>query len=223
METLQELGLGTVAGAVPAVGADAPVRTWLDATSWVDVARCWLPDADEACDGLLRTADWQQGRLWRYDHWHLENRYVASGVAMFAAVPALAEATRALRRRYRVPLDGPTLSLYPHGGSALGAHRDRELRYLDDTVVALLSLGARRSFVLRRRTARASTPAFDVAPGPGDLIVLGGRAQADWLHGVPPMPSVRAPRISAQWRWTSRRGRPERGASYRAPRFYGRG
>jgi hypothetical protein len=30
-------------------------------------------------------------------------------------------------------------------------------------------------------------------------------------------------RISLQWRWTSRQGRPERGAGSRAPRRYGHG
>jgi hypothetical protein len=52
--------------------------------------------------------------------------------------------------------------------------------------------------------------------------VMGGRCQADWEHSVPKVSSPVAPRVSLQWRWTSRRGRPERGPGYRAPRTYGR-
>ncbi|MHB1912570.1 MAG: alpha-ketoglutarate-dependent dioxygenase AlkB, partial [Acidimicrobiales bacterium] len=64
----------------------------------------------------------------------------------------------------------------------------------------------------------------DLAPGPGDLIVMGGRCQADWEHSVAYQPGrALGPRISIQWRHARRRGKPFIGASYRAPRFYGRG
>ena len=80
----------------------------------------------------------------------------------------------------------------------------------------MLTLGAQRPWELR--PARGGAPAVDVAPGSGDLLVLGGRAQADWLHGVPPVPGLREGRISVPWRWTSHGGRPERGGGSRAPR-----
>jgi hypothetical protein len=60
----------------------------------------------------------------------------------------------------------------------------------------------------------------DLAPSSGDLLVLGGRTQADWLHGVPPQPGLREGRISVQWRWTSGDGPPEHGPGYRAPRHF---
>ena len=45
---------------------------------------------------------------------------------------------------------------------------------------------------------------------------------ADWEHSVPPIRRHVDGRISVQWRWTSKQGRPEIGASYRAPRHYSR-
>jgi len=64
---------------------------------------------------------------------------------------------------------------------------------------------------------------IDLAPGSGDLIVLGGRCQANWLHAVPKVPGpLPAGRISAQWRWTSRTGRQERTAGYGAPLNFSR-
>jgi hypothetical protein len=51
--------------------------------------------------------------------------------------------------------------------------------------------------------------------------VMGGRTQADWEHSVAyrGRRPVR-PRISIQWRYAHRRGRPFMGASYRAPLTY---
>jgi hypothetical protein len=52
-----------------------------------------------------------------------------------------------------------------------------------------------------------------VMPGEGDLLVMGGAAQRDWLHGIPAADTDRA-RISLTWRWTSKRGRPDTNPAY---------
>jgi hypothetical protein len=52
---------------------------------------------------------------------------------------------------------------------------------------------------------------------------MGGRTQADWEHSVPYLPGrPTATRISIQWRFARRTGRPFQGGSYRAPLTYGR-
>ena len=58
-------------------------------------------------------------------------------------------------------------------------------------------------------------PPLDLAPASGDLLVMGGRTQQDWLHAVPKSPTAMRDRVSVQWRWTSTRGRPDT-----APSFY---
>jgi alkylated DNA repair dioxygenase AlkB len=96
-------------------------------------------------------------------------------------------------------------------------------------VIAILSLGERRPWLLRPRSSRHDDSpghgaTHDLAPGSGDLMVMGGRCQADWEHSVPYLPArPLSPRISIQWRFAHRRGRPFMGASYRAPLTYGRG
>jgi hypothetical protein len=53
--------------------------------------------------------------------------------------------------------------------------------------------------------------------------VMGGATQAGWEHSVPYLRGRQVPdRVSVQWRWTSKTGRPVVGASYRAPRTYSR-
>jgi alkylated DNA repair dioxygenase AlkB len=145
--------------------------------------------------------------------------------------PPLAEAYRRLRRAYGVEFDGFGMSLYRDGNDAVAPHRDREMRWLDDTIIAILTLGARRPFLVKSRHLPAgrrllndpyAASGRDLSPAGGDLLVLGGRAQADWLHGVPRVAGHVEPRISVQWRWTSRTGRPEQGPGYGAARHFSR-
>jgi len=208
----------------------APERLQLDAGSWVDIWRGWLDDGGTTYAELARTLPWAESRLWRYDHYVIEPRLGAS--VRPGAHPVLQEASLLLRATYGVDFMGPALAYYRDGRDALGAHRDRELRYTSETLVAILTFGSRRPWQLTPLASTAGGPrtrirgdqpgVIDLQPADGDLFVLGGRAQADWLHGVPPAAGLHAGRISAQWRWTSRTGPPERGPSYRAPRNYSR-
>jgi alkylated DNA repair dioxygenase AlkB len=193
-------------------------RRPLDATSWVDLGRGWLRDPGEVYADLTASAPWQQNQVWRYDHHWSEPRL--SAWLSPAAHPALTEAHRRLRAHYGVDLTGVSLNWYRDGRDAMASHRDSDLRWCDDTVIAILTLGAPRPWVL---TPRSGGDPVDVRPGPGDLLVMGGRAQRDWLHGVPRVPGLHEGRISVQWRWTSRQGRPEVGGSSNAPRRYGGG
>ena len=210
---------------------DAPAveRLQLDPASWVDVARGFLPDGDAVHDELAATVAWEQGRVFRYERWIDEPR-VSSWQAGEQRHPALAAAEEWLRRRYRVSFDGVALARYRDERDSVAFHRDRELRWLDDTVIGVLTLGARRPWLMKplgrsgqRRDADDDLAgAIDLAPGSGDLFVMGGRCQADWLHAVPKMRGRVRSRISAQWRWTARRGERDRNPSYFAPRHFSR-
>jgi alkylated DNA repair dioxygenase AlkB len=204
-------------------------RVWLDEHSWVDVARGWLADADDVFTAVMERANWFQGRVFRYERYVDEPRLSASSKTGLADLhPAVVEAHRAVRRTYGVEFAPPALALYRDGRDSVAFHCDRELRWLDDTVIAVLTLGAARPWLLRPRGRRHDHDApnggatHDVHPASGDLLVMGGRCQADWHHAVPKVTAAVGPRISLQWRWTSRRGRPEIGPNYRAPRTFSR-
>jgi len=49
---------------------------------------------------------------------------------------------------------------------------------------------------------------------------MGGACLVGWEHWVPQVPEPVGGRLSVQWRWTSRTGRPVEGASFSAPRTY---
>jgi alkylated DNA repair dioxygenase AlkB len=205
-------------------------RVQLGDGSWVDVVRGWLAaaEADALYAALVDGVAWRQGRVWRYERWVDEPRLGAWwGVDRPSPDPALPALQRAIQSHYGVRFDGAALAWYRNGRDSVAFHRDRELRWLDDTVIAVLTLGQPRPWLLRPRASRydhdapARGATHDLLPASGDLLVMGGRCQADWEHSVPKVASLAASgRVSLQWRWTSRRGRPVVGANYRAPRTY---
>ncbi len=227
--SVETAGTGASGGSLIAPDATFE-RIRLDDCSWIDVVRSWMTGTDQLYAELARTLPWKQGSVWRYERYVTEPRLTA-WIARGRPVPhlALLDAYRALRRRYQVDFDGFGLSWYRDGNDSVGFHRDREMRWLDNTVIAILTTGVRRPFLVKsrhvpagRRILNDDSDARDLAPGSGDLLVLGGRCQADWLHAVPKVSGVVEGRISVQWRWTSRTGRPERGPGYGAPRTFSR-
>ncbi len=196
-------------------------RIELDDRSWVDLVEGFVRDPDAAFAEVFTTTPWSQTEVLRYDKYVPERR-LSAGLRAEAS-PLLRQSELHVSSAYRVPVSGVAAILYRDGGDFQGLHSDREMRWLDDTVIAIVVLGQRRPFVLRRRVplaevverVPAGADAGDVVltPGEGDLLVMGGRCQSDWLHGVPAA-DVANPRISLTWRWTSKRGRPDTNPGY---------
>jgi alkylated DNA repair dioxygenase AlkB len=135
----------------------------------------------------------------------------------------LVDAHRRLQHRYQATFDGFALSWYRDGNDSVALHRDDDLRWCENTVIPILTLGQRRPFLVRPRATKWETDGtIDLAPGSGDLLVMGGRCQMDWVHGVPKVDHPIGGRVSVQWRWTARTGRPEQGPGYGAPRYFSR-
>jgi len=196
------------------------VRHQLDVGSWVEMHEGFMRDAAGLYERLLRDVNWQATEVLRYDRYVPEKRL--SSALRADSVPALRQTEMHLTARYRVPWTGVAAILYRDGADFQGFHGDRELRWLDDTLIAIVVLGERRPFVLRSRAASdrydrrpAGELSDDVVltPGHGDMLVMGGASQRDWLHTVPAVPAA-TPRISLTWRWTSRRGRPDTNPTY---------
>lgn len=208
-----------LAGGEPRVDDTARFeRVQLDDTAWVDVARGWLRGPDTLFHHLVDTVAWHQGRRWMYERVVDDPRlsfWVPAGDPV--PHPALDEARATLERHYGVPFGSVGLNYYRDGSDSVAFHRDRELREVDDAIVAIVTLGSTRPFLVRPRGKGASR---DFAPGRGDLIVMGGSCQRNWEHGVPK--SKRGgPRLSMSWRWSGHSGavvdRPRDRGRQRAP------
>jgi alkylated DNA repair dioxygenase AlkB len=192
-------------------------RTHLDATSWVDYVPGFVRDPSTEFAAVHADAPWAQTEVLRYDKYVPEQR-LSAGLRPDAR-PLLRQTDLHLRSVYRQQFEGVAAILYRTGDDFQGLHSDRAMRWLDDTLIAIVVLGQRRPFVIRPRGSWTESLADRVPagqapddivllPGEGDLLVMGGRCQADWLHGIPAADTPN-PRISLTWRWTSRRGRPD--------------
>jgi alkylated DNA repair dioxygenase AlkB len=180
-------------------GSASTERITLDAHSWIDISREWFAGADELATRLIDCVPWRQGRRKMWDRVLDDPRltyWVRADDAPFD--PSLTVMQRALERTYRHPMRRPGFNFYRHGQDSVAWHADRELRELDDTIVAIVTLGTRRPFLVRPGGGGSS---IDLHPGSGDLIVMGGAAQRDWEHAVPKTARP-GPRVSVSWRWT---------------------
>lgn len=199
-------------------------RLWLDERSWVDVGRGWVENPEDVAAALAGNVEWQTSRLFKYDH-HVEERRLGSGwrPPQPAPHPVLAEIHRHLRHRYKAPFPGFSMIQYRDGRDGQAFHRDTDMRWLEDTIIVILTFGAQRPWLLRPLSAKhrdlpGKGATHDLSPAAGDILVMGGRCQTDWEHSVPYQPtSSLAPRFSLQWRHAERKGRPFAGGSYRAP------
>ena len=119
-----------------------------------------------------------------------------------AAAPGAGRRHRTLQHRYRARFDGFSMMQYRDGRDGQAFHRDTDMRWLDDTVIAILSLGARRPWLLRPRTNR-----YDHSAGKGATLrprpgvrrpARDGRSQPGRLGALGALPaagSVRYPHL----------------------------
>jgi alkylated DNA repair dioxygenase AlkB len=114
-----------------------------------------------------------------------------------ALEPAILEQMRVvLSDRYGVDFDSVGFNLYRDGNDSVAWHGDRIKKEIEQPVVALVSLGEPRRFLLRPKGGGKSTT-FHL--GRGDLLVTGGKTQRTWDHCVPKVAKA-GPRISLAFR-----------------------
>jgi alkylated DNA repair dioxygenase AlkB len=183
--------------------ADRVRRTPLDRGAWVDLGPGWLAGSGEVFSRLLETVPWRAEKRHMYDRvvdvprllcFYDEDAPLPD--------PVLTEALSALNQHYGAELGEPFrtagLCLYRDGRDSVAWHGDTTGRSSrEDTMVAILSLGAPRAFLLRPRGGGKSLR-YEI--GHGDLLVMGGSCQRTWEHAVPKTAQAVGPRISVQFR-----------------------
>jgi alkylated DNA repair dioxygenase AlkB len=178
-------------------------RTTLAGGAWIDVRRGWFSGADALFERLIDAVPWRAERRHMYDRVVDVPRLVS----FFAEEeslpdPALDEIKRALDEHYGRHLGEPFrtcgLCLYRDGSDSVAWHGDTTGRSsTQDTMVAIVSLGAPRALLLR---PRGGGKALRHELGHGDLLVMGGSCQRTWEHSIPKTARAVGPRISVQFR-----------------------
>lgn len=174
----------------------APERCQLDDRSWVDQQPGWVADATAAFEDVLASTTWRQGTRILFDKEVVEPR-LSGSVTRPSAHPWIDDVARALSDLYSVCFDTVFLNLYRTGDDAVAWHRDRIHRRQTQPVVAIITLGSARPFLMR---PHGGGPSVRFRPLPGDLLVMGGRSQHEWEHCVPRTRRVTTPRLSVTLR-----------------------
>jgi alkylated DNA repair dioxygenase AlkB len=178
-------------------------RHELDRGAWVDVRPGWLRGADDLFARLVRDVPWYAERRQMYDR-VVDVPRLLCFYGEHDELPdrALVEARDVLSRHYQPVLGEPFvtagLCYYRDGRDSVAWHGDTIGRSkLEDTMVAIVSLGDTRRLSLRPRLGGAS---ISFAMGHGDLLVMGGSCQRTWEHAVLKTNRAVGPRISIQYR-----------------------
>lgn len=173
----------------------------------------WLPPAQAGAlqAALLRDIPWEVHRIrmfgrlvdsprlscWMGDP---DARYRYSG-ADFLPHPwadVLMPVRDRLQEELCAPFNSVLLNRYRSGTDSMGWHSDDEAELGPQPVIASLSLGAARRFLLRCRDQHAAKAEFLLADG--DLLVMAGRTQAHYQHALPKSTRVQAERINLTFR-----------------------
>jgi alkylated DNA repair dioxygenase AlkB len=136
----------------------------------------------------------------RLTAWYGEAAYSYSGLTLqplpmtplLASLRAAVEAATA--RRYNSVL----LNYYRDGADSMGMHSDDEAELGPNPMIASLSFGAARRFILRHKRS-GRTVKLDL--GDGSLLLMGGELQHHWLHGINKTARVVGPRVNLTFRY----------------------
>ena len=191
---------------VPAfTGLAAVRRTPLSRGAWVDHLPGWVAGADRLFADLVEQVPWRGERRQMYERVVDVPRLLCFyGEDDPLPHAALADARDHLSTHYAGELGEPFrtagLCYYRDGRDSVAWHGDRIGRSrLEDTMVAILSLGETRKLMLRPESGGSGqTRSFLL--GHGDLVVMGGSCQRTWEHCVPKTERPCGPRISVQYR-----------------------
>lgn len=90
------------------------------------------------------------------------------------------------------------LNYYRNERDSMGFHSDDERELGPRPVIASLSLGASRVFVLKHKRLRS--PPINIPLDSGSLLLMKGDTQRNWKHGIPKSAKRLGPRVNLTFR-----------------------
>jgi alkylated DNA repair dioxygenase AlkB len=171
-----------------------------------DPSFCSPEEADALFAWLRSEVPWRQetvrgNPLPRLNAWFADAglRYTYSGLSHLGSgwLPELAEVKRRVEAASGASFNSLLLNRYRDGKDSIGFHTDAEPELGENPVVATVSFGSERDFVLKHRATK-ETLTYRV--GHGSLLAMGGTSQHHWLHALPKTEEPVGERISLTFR-----------------------
>ena len=171
-----------------------------------------LQAADRLYQALLALPDWQQHHITLYGRrlaeprlglWYSDSdviyRYSGRNCLPCAWPPPLQSVRKLLQDRLQHPFNGVLGNLYRDGNDSMGWHSDDEHSLGAQPLIASLSLGAGRDFLLRRKDDHGRKLRFHLQQG--SLLLMAGSTQQFWQHALPRRKKVTQARINLTFRY----------------------
>jgi alkylated DNA repair dioxygenase AlkB len=171
-------------------------RITLSEGAWVEHHPNWLEGHQHVFESLRSEAAWQSHRRIMYEREVDVPRLVARAPEEGATAELLRSLSQTLSRRYRRCFDAISLAHYRSGKDSVAFHGDKLGRLVNDAIVATVSVGTPRRFLIK---PNAGGPSLSFDLGWGDLFVMGGTCQRTWQHAIPKRTHA-DPRISIMFR-----------------------
>jgi len=186
---------------------DADIRYW----PCVDLGS----SADRVLHELIEQTPWrtevitlwgQQHRQPRLSAWFGDPgaRYKYSGLALTPLpwTELLADIRRRVEALAEASFNSVLMNYYRDHRDSMGMHSDDEPELGGNPVIASLSLGEQRTFVLKHRFKKDLKP-VNVELEPASLLLMKGATQHNWKHGINKLSRPCGPRVNLTFRHVS--------------------
>lgn len=175
-------------------GFGAVERIALDRGAWLEVQRGWCRGHGALLAALEAAVPWKEESRVMYER-RVEVPRLWSELEP-SHHPVLAEMRGALDARYGTSFERMSAALYRDGRDSVAWHGDHVARRMPEALVATVSLGEPRRFLLRET---GGGPSRALSLGWGDLLVMGGTCQRTYQHAIPKVARA-APRMAVMFR-----------------------
>lgn len=165
--------------------------------------------ADDYFKRLLKEVVWKEEAIRifgkqvlqpRQTAWYGDKDYAYSSIVMPKAdwVSVLPEIKAQIETVTECTFNGVLLNHYRDGKDSMGWHRDNEKELGERPVIASVSLGQARRFLLRHRAEPSLK--IEILLEHGSLLIMQGLTQQAWEHSLPKTLRVQKPRINLTFR-----------------------
>ena len=166
-------------------------------------------DNDTIFSRLLAGTDWKSESitLWgkqflqpRLTAWSGDAAYTYSGLTMSPAplTPLLAEIRDCCQRLTGHRFNSVLLNYYRNERDSMGMHSDDEHELGPQPAIASVSFGATRTFILRHKRSKQTVK---LGLTSGSMLLMAGKTQANWSHGINKSSRPTGPRINLTFRF----------------------
>ncbi len=165
-------------------------------------------EADELLQRLISHVPWRQESIYLFGKWIPQPRlqawygdmdYTYSGLHQSARplLPELAVLRERCAQIAEQSFNSVLLNYYRHGQDSMGWHQDNEPELGTNPVIASVSLGESRRFVLKNLHCKSKIE-FNLTHG--SILIMAGDLQHHWQHCVPKTRTTKEARLNLTFR-----------------------